>query len=171
MNHCVQIHMNSPVFRSARNLATLPKGGYYQHQPINLLGCTPLHRLDYNILEEKIDETCQNLAIRRCTLVRARSNYSCWRTGNAWLCGATTNTRDDDLGGYRYFVCGSNFRRYSRYVGLLFIHNDRSPVVCVLKSAHIRTRHPQLTPSRSLAACVPVCPGSPIRSKKLTGRR
>jgi hypothetical protein len=37
-----------------RNLASLPIDGYYHHQPINLLGCTPLHRLDYNILEEKI---------------------------------------------------------------------------------------------------------------------
>jgi hypothetical protein len=38
----------------ARNLASLSIDGYYHHQPINLLGCTPLHRLDYNILEEKI---------------------------------------------------------------------------------------------------------------------
>jgi hypothetical protein len=30
-------------------------------QPINLLGCTPLHRLDYNILEEKIMKPVKNL--------------------------------------------------------------------------------------------------------------
>src|ERR1051326_1349763 len=101
------------------------------------LGCTPLHRLDYNILEEKINEIRQKPGIRSTACFRCDSHCRCGRNAYSPCTGTSTGCYNSRTGGHYTSIFGSELRTVWRYRYVrLPVRRARSPANSVLRSAH-----------------------------------
>src|SRR6185369_11846037 len=107
-------------------------------------------RLDYNILEEKINEIRQKPSIRFTASFHRHSEHFGWRNAHTARAGAHTSCDSDDYGRYHSVVGSRTIWRNSRNVRLPVTRSARSPTVFVLKK---RTTTNTVSAAHALGVC------------------